>query len=99
MLKQTTTTDLTSLLMRERKYVDPADAEEEAKRLAATLDESLDAALESYIRTGKYSEVAANGMTLLTIKSLRRCGYLEAAVLLDTYIKDPEAGLAAITRR
>ncbi len=99
MLTLITIPELTSLLMSERKYVDPVDAAKEAKKIATTMDSSLDVALSNYVKTGKYTEVDAGDMSLLTIKSLRRCGFLEAAMLLDAYIKDPETGLAFITRR
>ncbi len=99
MLKLTTVKDISSLLLKEKKYVDPADAEVEAKHLVSSLDESLDAALHGYASEGKYTNVTCGNMSLIGIKSLRRCGYLEAAILLDGYMKDPVAGLALITRR
>ena len=99
MLTQISLSGMEALLRREH----PGWTQEAIGSLAArylqTLDPRLDAPLARYAATGERTEVEAGEFTLLAVCALCRCGYLDAAVLLDGYWKDPMRGKARILRR
>lgn len=99
MLSRVTLEEMERMLRNERHYARDEELKRDAQMYCAQLDQRLDQPLSVYAREGRCTEFSFGDMSLLTIRSLRRCGFLEAAVLMDAYLKDPAAGLARITRR
>ena len=99
MLAQTSVSAMEALLRQEH----PGWADEALKGLAwryvDTLDPRLDAPLARYAATGERTELKAGEFTLLAICALCRCGYVDAVLLMDGYLKDPVQGKAQILRR
>lgn len=70
-----------------------------AWRYVDTLDPRLETPLARYAATGERTELKAGEFTLLAICALCRCGYVDAVILMDGYLKDPIQGKAQILRR
>ncbi len=99
MLSLVTLAEMEAMLSKERYYQRREDLLQDARHYLETLDPRLDQALSVYAKEGRYTDFAEGGMSIITITSLRHCGFLEGAVLMDGYLKDPVAGLARIVRR
>ena len=99
MLTRTTAAQMEELLRREHPGWTPTARRDMARLYVETLDARLDEALARHAASGEIRDVAAGDFSLLAIRALRGCSYLEAAVLLDGYLKDPVLGRAKILRR
>ena len=99
MLTQVSLSEMETMLAKERHYEGRDDLLRAARHLLETLDPRLDNILSIYAKEGRYTDFSEGGMSVITISSLRRCGFLEAVILMDAYLKDPDDGLDRIVRR
>ena len=83
MLTRISPAEMEALLRKEHPQWTDEALRSLAWRYVETLDPRLDVPLARYAATGEQSEVTAGEFSLLAIRALRRCGYLEAALLLD----------------
>ena len=60
---------------------------------------ALHEALIAYHRDGTETDCSHGEFSIRTIRALRGCGYLDALLLLDDYIRDPVVGRRRILRR
>ncbi len=70
-----------------------------ANQIKQTMDERLESALSAYAADGTEVDYTHDEFSVLAIRRLRRCSYLEALRLMDTYLKDPRKGRIHIMRR
>lgn len=99
MLSHLSVSGMEALLRREHPGWTDEALSSLAWRYVETLDPRLDAPLARYAATGERSELKAGEFTLLAVCALCRCGYVDAALLMDGYLKDPVQGRAQILRR
>ena len=99
MLQLVTLSEMETMLSKERYYQRREDLLKDAQYLLDTIDSRLDTVLSIYAKEGRYTDFSMDGMSVITISSLRHCGFLEAAILMDAYLKDPVDGLDQIVRR
>ena len=100
MLTKVTITEMAELLRHDHPCWDESAIQKYAKDYIATMDASLDEPLYTFIHTGKISDTTHQNYSLLAIRAIRgNCSYLEAAILMDAYIKDPSKGKLLIQRR
>ena len=65
-----------------------------------SLDARLEEPLRILIREKRMSDVQYGEFSLYHIRALRHnCSYFQAILLMDAYMKDPQAGKALIFRR
>ena len=99
MLSQISVTGMEELLRREHPNWSDAALKSLAWRYVDTLDPRLEAPLARYAATGSRTELEAGEFTLFAICALCQCGYVDAVILMDGYLKDPIQGKAQILRR
>ena len=99
MLSLVSISEMETMLAKERHFSRREDLLKEARNYCSSLDSRLDKVLSVYAKEGRYTDFNEGDMSVLTIASLRRCGFLEAVVLMDGYLKDPQTGLDRIIRR
>ncbi len=99
MLSLVSLEQMETMLSKEKYYQRHEDLSKEAQRLLDTLDSRLDNVLSVYAKEGRYTDFSEGDISVITISSLRHCGFLEAAILMDAYLKNPEDGLDQIVRR
>lgn len=99
MLSLVSISEMEAMLAKERHFERREDLHRAAQHYLDTLDPRLDEVLSVYAKEGRYTDFSQGDMSVITIASLRHCGFLEAAVLMDGYLKDPVAGLGRIVRR
>ena len=91
------------LLTRQHPGWDSAYVERCAAQLLATLDARLCALLHTHYTTGKTPDFShtygGEKFSVLEIRAIRNCSYLDAVVLMDAYIREPAVGRAKILRR
>jgi hypothetical protein len=71
----------------------------EACSLLDRLDESFEKLIVNYIKNGVEEDLGFDEFSINQIRSLRRCGYMQAIDLMDHYMKNPASGKAMILRR
>lgn len=99
MLTQVSLSEMETMLAKERYYQCREDRIKDAQHLLETLDSRFDNILSVYAKEGRYTDYDENGMSVITISSLRNCGFLEAVILMNAYLKNPADGLDQIVRR
>jgi hypothetical protein len=100
MLHLVTVETMEALIQKETPFVRAEDLRAQAEAYVRDLDERLDEPLARYAKDGTRTNLHHGEFSLLSICALRRgCGYLEAAVLMDGYMKDELYGKARILRR
>ena len=98
-----TTELMKQLLLRQQPGWDSRYAQRLATQWVATLDPRLSDLLYTHCTTGKTPDFThrhdTEAFSLLEIRAIRRCSYLDAVLLMNTYISDPVKGRAKILRR
>lgn len=74
-------------------------AAEHAEQLIRQTDERLSEAVRLYVSDEIESDYHADGMSLLGLRALLNCTYLDAVEVMSVWLNDQEAGRALITRR
>ena len=100
MLHTISNQELEHLLTLDHPTWTPQAIAQQAEEYRNFLDDRLDAPLRRYLDTGKPQQFQSGEFSLLLIQAMRRrCSYLQAVLLLDAYLKDPQNGKALILRR
>ena len=99
MIRSLSISEMEKILSKEQHFVRNEDLRQRAGELLDSLDSRFDEILSVYSKTGKYTDYSENNISVLSICALRNCGFLEAVILMNEYIKNPEKGLAMIVRR
>lgn len=91
------------LILRQHPGWEQTYAERRAAQWLAALDPRLGELLYTHCTTGKTPDFSythrAETFSVLEIRAMRRCSYLDAVLLMNAYICDPAAGRAKILRR
>lgn len=99
MLRKTGLENLEIMIAQEYPLCHKDYASDMARKCIAEMDERLDEYLLDYACSGIMREFEHGEFSLLMIRSMCRCGYFRACMLMDGYIKDPVRGKAMILRR
>jgi len=99
MLQKITADQLVQLFRREYPNWAETAWSTYALQLKNNLDERLEDAIVSYAADGTEVDFYQGEFTVMEIRRLRRCGYLEALMLMDEYLKNPVKGRMRIMRR
>ena len=100
MLHAISNQELEHLLTLDHPTWTPQAIAQQAEEYRNFLDDRLDAPLRRYLDTGKPQQFQHGAFSLLLIQAMRHgCSYLQAVLLMDAYLKDPQHGKALILRR
>lgn len=68
--------------------------------LIATCSKELEKVIEKYVSDNEETDYSHGEFTIFLIRAMRNnCGFIDAVVLMDAYLKDAFHGKALITRR
>lgn len=70
-----------------------------ARDIIKGMDERLENALSNYVLNNSEDDFSYNEFSIYEIRRLRKCGYFDALMLMDKYLKDPILGRSLIMRR
>lgn len=71
-----------------------------AKEFIVTCDSRLETVIEEYISKDIENDFSSGEFTVFLIRAMQHdCGFLDAVMLMDAYLKDPQHGKALILRR
>ncbi len=100
MIQSVTQEEMERLLQKEHPAWTSRAIFNEATQLLQGLDNRFEPFLRTYLDTGKMTDYTHGEFSLFLIRGLRRnCSYLQAVLLMDTYLKNPRNGRALILRR
>ena len=99
MITSMTHAEMEALLRREYPNRAAEALTDTARKLLAQLDERLAPALRAYWVDGTEEDFYSGEFSILEIRRLRRCGYMDALLLMDGYLKDARMGRLRIMRR
>lgn len=99
MIYSMTCSDMEALLKREYPHRAPESLEAMAATLLTQLDDQLDASVRAYWTDGTETDFYSGEFSIFEIRRLRHCGYLDALILMDGYLKDARVGRMRIMRR
>lgn len=100
MLHTISNQELEHLLTLDHPAWTPQAIAQQAEAYRNFLDDRLEAPLRHYLDTGKPQQFQSGEFSLLLIQAMRHgCSYLQAVLLMDAYLKDPQNGKALILRR
>lgn len=99
MLKNITLEQLEQLFRREYPHWAESAYPKHAQRAKETMDERLEEAVIAFAQDGTCTDVREGEFSVHGIQRLRHCGFLEALLLMDEYMKDERAGRMRIMRR
>ena len=74
-------------------------ADEHAAQMIECIDDRLSGVVQGYLRDAVESDYRTEGMSLLGLRSLMRCTYLEAISVMSVWLKNPAEARAIVTRR
>lgn len=100
MINGITTQELELIISKEHPFWNSDSIHKQAEEYLISLDEKLSETLIELVKNGSCSNFEHGEFSLYSIRAFRKnCGYFEAIVLMDAYIKDPSYGKALILRR